>query len=298
MIKIINMNIIFQINGGIGKVVAGSAVCASIKTKYPDAKLIVVSGYPDVFLGNPNVDRAYSFGQQSYFYKEHIENQNFILFAHDPYLETKHIRQEEHLIETWCKLYDLPVVSKSGELYLTQREIDFFGKKFISDKPMLLLQTNGGGESEQKYSWARDIPKYIVENVINEFKDEYNIVHIKREDQLGYNNTFPVSDNFRALLVLINKSQKRLFMDSFAQHAAASLNIHKPSTVLWIANSPKVFGYDIHTNITANTETRIPELRNSYLNKYNIIGEPIEFPYNNESEIFNLDKVIESLKNN
>lgn len=288
------MNIIFQINGGIGKVIAGTAVCASIRAQYPDAKLIVVSGYPDVFLGNPNVDRAYAFGQQAYFYKEYIENQEIIVFGHDPYLEAKHIKQEEHLIETWCKLYGLPVTKTIGELFLTQREIDFFSKKFASDKPILLMQTNGGVESDQKYAWARDIPTYIVDGVINEFKDSYNIVHIRRDDQLKYDGAFGVSDTFRALLVLIGISNKRLLMDSFGEHAAAALN--KPSTVLWVANSPKVFGYDLHTNIVANPETKTPELRGAYLSKYNISGDPIEFPYNKESEIFNLEDVIKSLK--
>ena len=288
------MNIIFQINGGIGKVIAGTAVCASIRAQYPDAKLIVVSGYPDVFLGNPNVDRAYAFGQQAYFYKEYIENQEVIIFGHDPYLEAKHIKQEEHLIETWCKLYGLPVIKTVGELFLTQREIDFFSKKFASDKPILLMQTNGGVESDQKYAWARDIPSYVVENVIHVFKDSYNIVHIRRDDQTKYDGAFGVSDTFRALLVLIGISHKRLLMDSFGEHAAAALN--KPSTVLWIANSPKVFGYDLHTNIIANPETKTPELRGAYLSKYNIGGDPIEFPYNKESEIFNVDDIIKSLK--
>lgn len=288
------MNIIFQINGGIGKVIASTAICASIKSKYPDDKLIVVSGYPDVFLGNPNVDRAYAFGQQAYFYKEYIENQEVMVFAHDPYMEAKHIKQEEHLIETWCKLYGLPVTKTVGELFLTQREIDFFSKKFVSDKPIFLMQTNGGAESDIKYSWARDIPSYVVENIIHEFKEQYNIVHIRRDDQLQYEGTFGVSDTFRALLVLITISEKRLLMDSFGGHAAAALN--KPSTVLWVTNSPKVFGYDLHTNIIANPETTNPELRGAYLSKYNIGGDPIEFPYNNESEIFNVDAVIASLK--
>jgi hypothetical protein len=288
------MNIIFQINGGIGKVIASTAICVSIKKQYPEAKLIVVSGYPDVFLGNPNVDRAYAFGQQAYFYKEYVENQEVIVFAHDPYLETKHIKQQEHLIETWCKLYGLPMVQTTGELFLTQREIDFFSKKFSSDKPIFLLQTNGGAESDVKYSWARDIPSYVVENVIHEFKEQYNVVHIRREDQLKYDNTFGVSDTFRSLLVLISLSEKRLLMDSFAQHAAAAFN--KSSTVLWVVNSPKVFGYDVHTNILANPETKNPELRNAYLSKYNISGELVEFPYNNESEIFNVDDIINSFK--
>lgn len=287
------MNIIFQINGGIGKVIASTAICASIKSKYPNDKLIVVSGYPEVFLGNPYVERAYAFGQQAYFYQEYIENQEVLILAHDPYLEAKHIKNEEHLIETWCKLFDLRITKTTGELFLTHREIDFFSKKFVSDKPIFLMQTNGGGESEQKYSWARDIPSYVVENIIYKFKDEYNIVHIRRDDQPQYDGTFGVSDTFRALLVLIQMSDKRLLMDSFGQHAAAALN--KPSTVLWICNSPKVFGYDIHTNIQANAETATPELRNSYLNKYNISGDPIEFPYEKETDIFNVEQIIKSI---
>lgn len=288
------MNIIFQINGGIGKVIASTAICASIKSKYPKSKLIVVSGYPEVFLGNPHVDRAYAFGQQSYFYEEYIQDREILVFAHDPYLEAKHIKHEEHLIETWCSLYGLPVTKTVGELFLTQREIDFYSNKFVSDKPILLLQTNGGADSDIKYSWARDIPSYVVENVIVEFKSDYNIVHIRREDQIKYENTFGVSDNFRALLVLIQLSDKRLLMDSFGQHAAAALN--KPSTVLWIVNKPNVFGYDMHSNIVCNPETNKPELKGAYLSKYNIGGDLLEFPYNTESEIFNVKDVINSIK--
>lgn len=288
------MNIIFQINGGIGKVIASTAICVSIKTKYPEAKLIVVSGYPEVFLGNPHVDRAYAFGQQSYFYEEFVQDQEILVFAHDPYLETKHIKHEEHLLETWCSLYGLPVTNTTGELFLTQREIDFFSKKFVSDKPILLLQTNGGADSEVKYSWARDIPSYVIENVIVEFKNDYNIVHMRKDDQMQYEGVFGVSDNFRALLVLIQLSEKRLMMDSFGQHAAAALN--KPSTVLWIVNKPNVFGYDMHSNIVCNEETRKPELRGAYLSKYNIGGDFLEFPYNVESEIFTVADVINSIK--
>lgn len=288
------MNIILQINGGIGKVIASTAICASIKSKYPESNLIVVSGYPDVFLGNPNVERSYAFGQQSYFYKEYIENQEILVLAQEPYLETSHIKQEEHLIDTWCKMYDLPIVKRVGEIFLNQREIDFYSNKFQSDRPIFLLQTNGGTPNDLKYSWARDIPASIVRSVIDEFKDEYHIVHIKREDQLGYDFTTPVTDSFRALCVLISLSKKRLFMDSFAQHASAAINL--PSTVLWVANSPSVFGYNMHTNIVANEETYAPELRNSYLSKYNIMGDLVEFPYKSQEEIFNIEQVINSLK--
>lgn len=288
------MNIIFQINGGIGKVIASTAICVSIKEKYPNDKLIVVSGYPEVFLGNKNVDRAFAFGQQAYFYKEYVENQDILVFAQEPYLEAKHIKQEEHLVETWCNMYDLPVTKTQGELFITQREKDFFGKGYASEKPILLIHANGGAETEQKYSWARDIPSIVVNEVISQYSKDYHIVQIRREHQIAYSGASSVLDSFRSLLILIGLSDKRLFIDSFSQHAAAAFGL--PSSVLWIGTSPKVFGYDLHKNIESQPMTVEPELRNAYLSKFNIIGDPIEFPYNNESEIFDIQEVINSLK--
>jgi len=288
------MNIVFQINGGIGKCVIATAVCEAIKKEYPESKLIVISGYPDVFLNNPNVDRAFAFGGFSYFYEEYIEDKEFKIFAHDPYLQTEHVEQKEHLIKTWCEMFNIPYNGESPRIYLTGREIKFFGNKFSSDKPLFLLQTNGGAPSDMAYSWSRDMPISVANDIVNEFKDVYNIIHIRREDQIPLENTIPITDSFRALAVLISLSRKRLFIDSFCQHTAAALEL--PSTVCWITNKPNVFGYEIHDNIISNIFTVKPELRNAYLGKFNIGGDLLEFPYNNESEIFDTNVIISSVK--
>ena len=287
-------NIIFQINGGIGKCVAATAICEVIKKHYPDSKLIVVSGYADVFLNNPHVDRSYNFGGMSYFYEEYIEDKDVKVFAHDPYLEIEHIQYQEHLLETWCRLYGLDYNGELPHIYLTDRERKFFQNKYVSDKPILLIQPNGGSGSDLKYSWARDLPFHVVNAVIQEFKDQYNVVHIKREDQMTYENTYQVSDGFRGLAVLIEMSTKRLLIDSFGQHTAAAMG--RPSTVCWVANKPNVFGYDIHDNIVCNPFTLKPELRSAYLGKFNISGDLVEFPYENEDQIFNIDQIIQSIK--
>jgi ADP-heptose:LPS heptosyltransferase len=287
------MNIIFQINGGIGKCVIATAVCEAIKKQYPESKLIVVSGYSDVFLNNPNVHRSYNFGSLNYFYEEFIEGKDIKLFAHDPYQTSEHIQYKEHVIETWCRLCDVPYNGELPKIYLTERERTFYKNKFLTEKPIFLIQPNGGVENAIKYSWARDIPFKITQKIINEFKGRYNILHIKRDDQISYENVIPVSDSFRAIAVLISISEKRLFMDSFAQHTAAAMSI--PSTVLWVANRPNVFGYDIHNNIQSNPFTVKPELKNSFINKFNINGDLLEFPYNSEDEIFNYRDVIESI---
>ena len=291
------MNIIFSINGGIGKCILATSVCEAIKVEHPDSQLIVMSGYPEVFLDNPFVDRSFAFGQAQYFYQDFIENKEFKVLAHDPYLETAYLKQDEHLSKTWAEMFNIKAPKDvTPKIYITEREKTFFASKFISETPILLIQTNGGAQGQElKYSWARDIPTSVVQVVIEEFKNTHNIVHMKREDQIGYEFTTPVSDNFRALCVLMAMSEKRLLMDSFGQHAAAALN--KPSTVLWIANTPVVFGYDIHDNILANPFTKKPELRHAYFQKFDIAGNLLEFPYHNESEMFNVDKVIASIKN-
>jgi hypothetical protein len=89
-------------------------------------------------------------------------------------------------------------------------------------------------------------------------------------------------------------SEKRLLIDSFAQHTAAAMN--KPSTVCWVVNKPNVFGYNLHDNIVANTFTIKPELRNAYLSRFSISGDLVEFPYENENDIFNIEQIIQSLK--
>ena len=287
------MNIILSINGGMGKSIFATAVCKAIKKKYPDSKLIVVTGYPDVFLNLPYVDMSFNHGQETYFFEKYVQNQEVIVFANEPYLVTEHIQLKEHIIESWCRLCDVPYNGETPEVYINEREILYYSNKYQSDKPIMVIQTNGGGQQEHKYSWARDIPSFVVNAVIEQYKYRYNIYHIRRDDQIAYENTIPVQDNYKAIATLIARSQKRLFMDSFCQHLAAALQ--KNSSVLWIGNSPKIFGYNIHDNILANPETKKPDLRNAFLAKYNIGGAFHEFPYETERQIFNIDNVLASI---
>jgi len=288
------MNIIFTIQGGLGKSIIATAVCKAIKKKYQEATLIVVTGYPEVFTNLHFVDLVFGFGEESYFYSKYIDNKEVLIFNSDPYSYNAHILNQEHIIKTWCNSFGLQYDGESVEISINNRELGFYSNKYASDKPIMVIQTNGGAQQQEaKYSWARDIPNSITQQVINEFHNEYKIYHIKREDQFTFENTTPLIDKFKAVASVIFLSQKRLFMDSFAQHTAASLS--KKSSVLWIVNKPEVFGYDGHINIKANPETIKPDLRNSFLHKYNITGALNEFPYRDEKEIFNIDQIIESI---
>jgi hypothetical protein len=289
-------NVIFQIDGGIGKSIMATAVCEAIKKQYPKERLIVISAYPEVFMCNPNVDKCLTHDNLNYFYQDYIEGKKVLAFLHNPYFETAFIERKKHLIELWCEMFGVAYNGEEPKIYLTQREIDFYSNQFASEKPIFVLQTNGGGADQAiKYSWSRDIPNQVAQKVVDSLISKYHVVHIRREDQLSLQNTTPISSDFRALAVLIKISAGRLLMDSFAQHVAKALDLD--SVVLWIANTPKQFGYYNNTNVIANAEKLTPELKHSVFTKYNIVGQPLEFPFNDESEIFNTEEVIEAITN-
>lgn len=288
--------VIFQVNGGIGKCIMSTAVLSGIKEKYPEHEIIVISGYPDVYVGNQRITKSYGFGQVNYFYEDHIEGNEIVAICQDPYNETAFIQQNKQLIEIWYDMAGLEYKGQKPELFLSDREIQFHQTKIqgTSGKPLLFIQSNGGADGQvQKYSWARDIPTSVMNKLIEHYSPKYDIVHIRRADQIAYNGTLLLNDEFRAVASIMLASNKRVFMDSFAQHTAAALNL--PSTVLWIANKPEVFGYELHKNILANPETKKGELKTSFLQKYDISGNPIQFPYNSEEEIFNIDEIIAAI---
>lgn len=287
--------VVFNIEGGIGKCILGTALCQAFAEQMPEKSLIIVSGYPEVFLNNPYVHRSFSFSNIQYFFDEYIKDRNTEVFVHNPYNTSDYIYKRKHIIQIWCELFGLDYnPTYHPKIYLTNREQEFFSKQINVDKPIFLLQTNGGADNQPlKYSWARDIPISIAQKVVNYFISEYSIFHVRRNDQIPLENTFPVTANFRELCVLASLSSKRLLMDSFLHHLCSSFKLK--SSVLWIVNSPNVFGYDFNDNILANPFTNKPELRSSYLQEFNITGEPLEFPYNSEEEIFDIERVIKSL---
>ncbi len=287
------MNIIFQIDGGLGKSIAATAVCKAIKRQYPADRLIVITGYPEVFEFNPHVFRVYNHNTP-YFYRDFIEGQKVRMMVHNPYLATEFINLDSHLIPCWCALFGIPYQGEMPELFMTRAEFDSYAPMFKSDKPIFALQTNGGSPIPGKYAWPRDLPMSVAQKVVAAFNKEYNVVHIRHKDQLAIPGTYPIHAGFRPLAALIWASSKRLFIDSFAQHAAAAVG--RPSVVCWVGNAPNQFGYNMHHNILAHPATVQPQLRQAQYNRYNIGGDPLEFPYRSEDEIFDTHKIIEALR--
>jgi len=285
--------IIFEIQGGMGKSIMSTAVIRAIKKQYPNHKIIVVTAYDAPFFFNPDVYRVYNFGQMPYFYDEFMFDDTKV-FRIDPYHTEDHIMQRKHLVKTWCDLYGIPFDGEEPKIYLNPREIEIARDKIKPDgRPIMLLQTHGGSNQQySKKSWARDMPIEIAQGLVNYYAKSYRILHIRREDQPQLKNVEPLILPHRELYAVFTLSKKRLFIDSFSQHAAAALGL--PSVVTWIANKPEVFGYDMHKNILPNVKVVNEFNKYSYVEKFDISGQIQQFPYNTVN-LFDTKEIINAL---
>ena len=107
------------------------------------------------------------------------------------------------------------------------------------------------------------------------------------------NGTEVLNLPFRELYAVFPLSSKRLFIDSFAQHVAAALDL--PSTVCWIANKPEVFGYDMHTNILPNANVQNHFNKFSYLDQFDISGQIQQFPYDTVN-LFDVNQIVKAVQ--
>jgi len=287
---------VFHIEGGIGKNVAATAVIEAYKREHTDRQIIVVTAWSQVFENNPNVDRVYIHGQTPYFYKDYIYNKDVVVFAHDPYKETPHVTQQQHLIETWCEMVGVGHKGELPRLSINFREEEIARNLMANDtgKPILLFQPFGGpGKHSQEfpYSWTRDIHPAIAQSIVNVLSQKYHVVHICYDFHPTLNDCVRVDQELpkNVLFALLNNSDDRILVDSSLQHAAVALN--KRSTVVWVATNPTIFGYELHRNVTPNKRF-LEGTKHSYLFDYNFTGDIGECPYNNPNEIFNASDII------
>lgn len=286
---------VFNVEGGLGKIIASTAIAEIIKTNYPDRKLIVVTPWPEPYLNNPFVERVYRSGNHPYFYRDYILNKDTIIFKGEPYYTSDHIQKKKHIILSWCELFRLKYNNEKSRLFFNPVELATVSMKYGSrPKPILLFQTSGGMYGHQNnYCWTRDVPPGQAQQLANILSQKYHIIHITRANGYKLQNVEYVPEiTKRELMSMCLVSQKRLFIDSCMQHAAAALGLQ--STVLWVGTSHINFGYTFNTNIYPNAKKSNDHMIDSVLFDYAFDGFTHEFPFDT-LDLFDINKVVAAI---
>ena len=285
---------VFHIEGGIGKNILATSVVSSLKSSDPDRKILVVTAWPQVWFNNPDIDRVYVMGQTANFYKDFIYQKDVKIYRQEPYHTEDYILRKKHLIESWCELLGIKWNGIAPKLYFSPLELEYLKIKMLSgvEKPVFILHTNGGGQNGRPYSWYRDLPYQNAREVVEYFKNDYHIYQIGYEGQNFVEGCHRLTLDTREILGSILFSKKRLLIDSFSQHASVALGLQ--SVVCWIGNDPNVLGYNSNINIVSQVPKTYDTLHSSYLEDYDIGGNPVQYPYDTLN-LFNSTDIINNL---
>lgn len=290
-----NKYVVWHIEGGLGKNVAATALISAVQSKYKDRKLVLVVSYPEVFLNHPDIYRVYRVGMTSYFYDDYIKDKDTIVFRQEPYFQSDHIMRKKHLIENWCDLLGIHYVKQRPVLHpnLLQREVAGVWRR---DKPVMVIHSNGGPLNQDMiYSWTRDLPLGLVQEIVNKYRNDYHIIQVGRNPGHAAEGVEFVSQQIsnHELFSILALSSKRVLIDSCLQHAAAAMDLK--SVVLWIGTSPRNFGYDMHSNVVAKPPKGNVKMVDSYLFDYSFEGLAHECPYTEVNEMFNTYDIFKAI---
>ena len=239
-------NLVLHINGGLGKCIMATAVIRSYKTVYPQSKVVVVSGYPEVFLHNPDVYRNFGFNTP-YLWQDYYGNPEYYVYAHDPYMNIKWIKNfDKHFIDVWCEELFVPSVQKTPLLYFSGPEADELNSMIKVDKPLIVVQSTGGANPAAR-SWTRNPPQHELESYLRQFKDDSYIIHLAVPETPQLMNVHQRVDSLdrRKAMCLVYYCHEFIGLDSYGLHTRAANPTAGNSTFFFpLAETTQRLGYE------------------------------------------------------
>lgn len=239
--------LVIQVDGGIGRVICSlPAIEALAQTR----KVIVLTSFPEIFIGNPRVHKTYSLTRE-YLWDDVIKHGEFLY--PEPYFSHRYYNQEQHLVQVFNHLLlgEAGSVDLGGKLYLTEDEItwakDFIlaRKQEFEDKDIVLLQCFGSSAKIENNTVTdttnRSLPTSAVDAVCANTKHLYiNASHIA----MNYPNVWQQAFTTRQLFALAAYCDFIISIDSFLMHVGAVFK--KAGLVFFGSTFTKNLSYDTY----------------------------------------------------
>ncbi len=277
-------NLVLHLNGGMGKMIMATAVIASYKRQYPDAKIVIVSGYPEVFVNNPYVYKNFPFATP-YLWQDYYGNPDYKVLAADPYFEESWIKNEpKHLIDVWCKMLGVDAVQKTPLLYFSGPELDELNAMIKVDKPLLVVQSTGGSNAALR-SWSRNPPLSEFNEHLLQYMETHFVLHLAVPETPLLSNVHQRVDNLnrRQAMALIYFATAFVGIDSFGQHARASNPDAGPTVIFFLlAESIDRLGYQKKNWFNVAPVQEVQDLLKSHQDYYATV-----FKFNIENDSSN-----------
>jgi hypothetical protein len=260
---------IYLVEGGIGKHVMFSALIPQLAK---DEKIIVVSGYSDIFEYHPLVEVSVPYDLPG-FYDKYIKDTKNNIFHSEPYY-SNYIKGDRHMIESWCHLYNLGYDEQIiPELY-TMEDFEKEAKKFSEENGKFIIVQFSGSQSplnfdvtpyhaNNRFGQIKDYPRVLAQKLINNIKIRWP--HIKilnfalpNEEHFRLENCVSIEAPYFFYNSLLQYCESFIAIDSSLQHFSGNRFLKKKGVVLWGATGPSQLGYSKNNNITNSKDDTHP----------------------------------------
>jgi len=300
-------NIVLVVDGGIGKNIVSTVIIRNIAKKYPNKRLIVIAGYPDIFLNNPHIYRVFKFNNPLYFYEDYIKNSKSHVIKIEPYYHADYLYKKRHLADVWCEMAGVPCDNITPELYFLENEKKM-AQLFIEknkDKKIILLQCTGGinpDENTKEKQIASKASMYrrnlsiktgkIITKQLN--AKGYKVFSVQLPNQPKIEGTEICNFPIRSIMGLLPYVKGVICIDSFLQHAAAAVG--KKALVLWGGTHPTCLGYPSNINLTREVcDNPFCHRPNSYMFDIQPHGFMWDCPHGDKCMDYNPNRIITAL---
>lgn len=303
-------NIIFISEGGLGKVIASTAVVKRLSEEFPDKRIIVVAGYPDIFQYNPRVYKTFRFDNPLYFYDDYVTPESFIIKV-EPYIDNRYIFDNKNLIDVWCQQIGIEPQDAMPELHFLDNEIE--AAKIYTDKltgngkkKFILFQWVGGitPKDKEKASFfdvvsrmhRRSLPQSVAQKLANKLISRgYVVGCVQHENFPVLQGTEVVSFPIRSVIALLKFSDGFIGIDSFLQHASAAMGVK--GLVVWGGTNPEKLGYAQNRNLTREVcPTPFCHRPDSYIFDSNNVNGIWNCPHNAKCMDYDADEIINAFE--
>lgn len=287
---------VLQGEGGIGKQIASTCLIPELKKKYE--QIYVFSSYPDIFWGL--ADRSFAF-EVPYGYQDYYQKADDIFFP-SPYRNSDFRKQRISLCESYYKCLNFEYKGQQPKIILKSAEIDL-AKKIKKDiGTFIIVQFHGSvspynqpNQPSPQHRIIKDYPKELAEELVQEIKKKYDIqvvnMHLPNENPIE--GTLEIKLNYRQWFALLTQAETFVGIDSTLQHAGAALG--KKGIILWGGTHPKMYGYNMHTNIMGECET-IHCTRPYFVPSSDIVENQIYECPTKKCMNISIDKILKELK--
>ena len=240
------MNIIMQINGGLGKHLQATSMVKWAAEKYPEQKIVVVSGYPEIFEYNPRIHRNLGL-TQSYLFEDYVKGHDFR--TGDPYTLPGYYNERRHIMNLFPLAYGFGEENQSPEMeaFFTAGELEE-AVAFSQGPPIVTLQNMGGTlpgspVNARKSDDLRTMPRWIAEQLVSGLSARgFRVLQIRQATEPQLPGTVQFTGKFRQLMALASQIKGHVGIDSSMMHCAA---LHaKPMMIFWASTVPSNLGYD------------------------------------------------------